>query len=345
MKIIKLISILLIGGAIIFLLSNMASKKDSFVQKIPEKIIESVVELSPLSIKSMRSREYPGSEIKIEETLTPGSNYSQYIASYRSDGLKIYALLTVPSAAKPEGGWPVIVFNHGYIPPEVYRTTERYLAYVDGFARNGYIVFKPDYRGHGSSEGDSEGAYYSPAYTVDVLNALSSVKKYKDADSSNVGMWGHSLGGNIALRSLVTRPDDIKAAVIWAGVVGSYNDLLNNWRRGVTPQPTSTEITNRNRARYELFTKYGTLEENPVFWNSIDPTHFISDIKAPVQIHHGTADATVPLDFSESLYEKLKKEKKTSELYTYEGDDHNIASYFNTAMERSIKFFDRYLKS
>src|SRR3990172_11599809 len=107
----------------------------------------------PLSIEYMRSQEYPGSDIVIEQTLQPGSNYNRYIASYKSDGLKIYALLTVPQREKPKTGWPVIIFNHGYIPPEQYRTTEKYLVYTDAFSRNGYILFKPDYRGHGNSEG------------------------------------------------------------------------------------------------------------------------------------------------------------------------------------------------
>jgi hypothetical protein len=79
---------------------------------------------NPLTIESMRQRQYPGSQIVIEQTLAPGSNYNQYIASYQSEGLKIYALLTVPMGEKPATGWPVIVFNHGYIPPQVYRTTE-----------------------------------------------------------------------------------------------------------------------------------------------------------------------------------------------------------------------------
>jgi hypothetical protein len=62
------------------------------------------------------SREaYPGSEITIEQTLEPGANYNRYIASHLSEGFKIYALLTVPRGQTPEGGWPVIVFNHGYI--------------------------------------------------------------------------------------------------------------------------------------------------------------------------------------------------------------------------------------
>src|SRR5438094_5714633 len=93
--------------------------------------------LNPLAIDAMRQRDYPGSDLVVEQTLAPGSNYRRYVASYRSDGLKIFGLLTVPNGRKPAVGWPVIIFNHGYIPPSQYRTTERYIAYVDGFASHG----------------------------------------------------------------------------------------------------------------------------------------------------------------------------------------------------------------
>ena len=114
----------------------------------------------------MRQQSYPGSEIVIEQTLAPGSNYSRYVVSYLSDGYKIYALMTVPNGPAPATGWPAIIFNHGYIPPAQYRTTERYVAYQDAIARSGYIVFKSDYRGHGSSQGPPEGAYGYPGYTM-----------------------------------------------------------------------------------------------------------------------------------------------------------------------------------
>jgi len=32
------------------------------------------------------------------------------------------------------------------------------------------------------------------------------------------------------------------------------------------------------------------------------------------------------------------------ELYKYEEDNHNISNYFATAMQRTIEFFDRYVK-
>ncbi len=58
----------------------------------------------------MRADAYPGSELVIEEKLSPGSNYDRTIVSYLSEGLKIYALLTVPRGEKPATGWPVVIF-------------------------------------------------------------------------------------------------------------------------------------------------------------------------------------------------------------------------------------------
>lgn len=300
---------------------------------------------NPLSIQAMRNKKYPGSGIKIEQTLSPGSNYNQYIISYNSENLKIYALLTVPIGEKPKTGWPVIIFNHGYIPPEQYKTTERYVSYVDAFARDGFIVLKPDYRGNGNSEGQPEGAYYSPAYAADVLNALSSVKRYKDADSSRIGMWGHSMGGNITLRDLVVDTKNIKAAVIWGGVVGSYDDLMNRWQRKVRFQPSQRELALRNTYRKKITDTYGTPENNPKFWDTVDPTKYISDINTPIQLHTGGDDEEVPVQFSVNLKDSLEKLGKTVEYYNYPGGDHNISSpNFELAMQRSVKFFDKYLK-
>jgi dipeptidyl aminopeptidase/acylaminoacyl peptidase len=300
---------------------------------------------NPLSIEFIRKQQYPGSDIVIEQTLTPGANYSRYIASYKSDGLKIYALLTVPMGPKPKTGWPAVIFNHGYIPPAQYRTTEKYVAYGDAFARNGYIVFKSDYRGHGSSEGQATGGYGSADYTIDVLNAMSSIKRYPDADPNRIGMWGHSMGGSATLRAMVVSKD-IKAGVIWAGVVASYSDLFAKWRR---PQAGSTATPNPSFGssrgwRNSLVSQYGTPEQNPEFWASISSNSYLSDLSGPIQLHHSTGDHSVPFEFSQTLSQQIKTAGKTVEFYSYPGDDHNIANSFGTAMQRSIQFFDKYVK-
>ena len=341
-KSINLVAFLILIILISTFLYSLLNRGKNLVLKSQQK--QQTQNLNPLSIAAMRTKDYPGSAITIEQNLLDRETYHQYIVSYKSEGLKIYALLTVPVGQKPKNGWPTIIFNHGYIPPQQYRTTERYIAYVDAFARNGYIVLKPDYRGNGSSEGSPEGAYYSPAYAIDDLNALSSMKKYKDTNPNKIGMWGHSMGGNITLRDLVVNTKDIKAAVIWGGVVGSYNDLLNNWQRRVTYQPPPNEMALRINGRQALTSKYGTPLQNPDFWNSLDPTHFISDITTPIQLDVGEVDEEVPPLFSQNLYDSLKKAGKNVEIYTYPGSDHNISQSLNLALQRSVDFFNKYLK-
>jgi dienelactone hydrolase len=302
-------------------------------------------EMYPLMVEYMRQQEYPGSDIVIEETLAPGANYNRYIASYRSDGYKIYALLTIPFGVKPATGWPVIIFNHGYIPPEIYRTTERYVAYVDGFARNGYIVFRSDYRGHGFSEGEPTSSRGDPAYTIDVLNAVASMKRHPDADPDRIGMWGHSMGGLLTLRSMVTTKD-VKVGVIWAGVVAPYEILYAQRNPNATPEPTSSDPTTaqRRRWRQEMIDRFGTLEENPAAWAAISPNSYVADLSGPMQLHHGTADADVDVEYSQILNAQIASVGGVVEYYEYPGDNHNLSVNFGTVMARSVAFFDRYLK-
>ncbi len=299
--------------------------------------------VNPLSISALRARTYPGSAITVEQTLSAGSNYNRYVVSYRSDGLKIYALMTVPKNGKPKSGFPVIIFNHGFIPPAQYRTTERYVAYVDAFARNGYIVFKSDYRGHGSSEGEATGGYGSPDYTVDVLNALTSLQKYPDADPQRIGMWGHSMGGLVTLRAMVISKE-IKAGVIWSGVVASYPDLMEHWRRAPwVPTPVVPESARHWRS--DLTQQYGTPEQNPAFWASLSPNSYLSDLAGPLQLHHSTTDPEVPFEFSQTLSDQVKAAGKTVEFYSYAGDDHNLSKHLTLALQRSVAFFDKYVKA
>jgi fermentation-respiration switch protein FrsA (DUF1100 family) len=68
------------------------------------------------------------------------------------------------------------------------------------------------------------------------------------------------------------------------------------------------------------------------------------DLSGPIQLHHGTADESVPLEFSEILYDQASQAGKTVELYTYDGDNHNLSNFFSQAMTRTIEFYNRYLK-
>ncbi len=298
---------------------------------------------SPLDIAILRNRVYPGSKFHFLQTLTDGLNYHQYIVSYQSDGLDIHALLTVPSIQKPPSGFPAILFNHGYIPPSDYQTAPesgQYSSYIASLASQGYIVLKPDYRGNGLSQGEPAQIYISPGYVIDDLNALASLEKYAAVNPKRIGIWGHSMGGLITLYDLVLTKN-VKSAVIWSGVVGSYPEILTWWshRVNITGNDLATEQTLR-----KIILQVGSPSAHTSYWNAIDPSNFLQDITVPIQLHVGLSDQVVPPDFSINFARRLLDRGKSVQLYEYPGNDHNISQSFETAMQRTIAFFDTTLK-
>ena len=288
-----------------------------------------------------RAKEIVGSDIIIEEVLANGANYAQYIASYLSEGNKIYGLLTVPLGDVPADGFPAIVFVHGYIPPEVYRTTERYVAYVDALARSGFVVFKIDLRGFGNSEGEPSGAYFSPDYTVDTIAALKSLQRMDNVNPQGIGLWGHSMAGNVVLRAMLVEPD-VQAGVIWAGAVYSYDDMVRYAIQD--PSFRRDQQTTTIRRGSILRETYGAPDTDSPFWQAVSLTKNIEYLEAPLQIHHALNDSVVNIGYSQDLATVLQEAGKSYQFHTYEGGGHNIESpYFGDAMQRTVQYFRDHL--
>jgi carboxymethylenebutenolidase len=76
-------------------------------------------------------------------------------------------------------------------------------------------------------------------------------------------------------------------------------------------------------------------------------------LKAPVQIHHGTADQSVAMVETVKLEKLLKAQGTTVEIYLYEGADHGFLAYTRPfykpgaaklAWARTTQFLQKYLK-
>ena len=154
-------------------------------------------------------------------------------------------------------------------------------------------------------------------------------------------MWGHSMGGFLTLRAMVISKD-IKAGVIWSGVVAPYVDILYHWKHLVGPTPTPEP--GRQNTFGNWVSQYGTPEQNPSFWDSISANAYLSDLSGPLQLHHSTADEEVPYAFSQSLADAIHTAGGTVEFYTYKDANHNLEQVFSTAMYRTLQFYDHYLK-
>jgi dipeptidyl aminopeptidase/acylaminoacyl peptidase len=295
-----------------------------------------------MTIPYLRQRPY-NSKLQDLNKLEENENYTAYLTSYTSDNLNIKGLLTIPKGQKPKNGWPAIVFVHGYVPPQDYKTTEKYVAYVDYLAKSGFVVFKTDLRGHGSSEGQPIGAYYSSDYVVDTLNAYNALQKVNFIDKNKIGLWGHSMGGNIVFRSMVVK-ENIPAVVIWAGAVYTYSDM-NNFRISdksyQPPDPNSYD----QQYRKQLYDSYGSFNPNNKFWKQIIPTNYLEGVTSALQINHAEDDSVVPISFSENVMKILDNTSLVHEFNKYPEGGHNISEPgFTQAMENTVGFFKKYLK-
>jgi dienelactone hydrolase len=162
------------------------------------------------------------------------------VVRFTVDGLIQYALVLEPESEPPEKGWPVLIMNHGFHPnpPENGRkadgSSDRPGDYYRGiplaFARAGFLVVVPDFRGHNISEGIEfttlDNASYW--YARDVIAAFRALGSLPGADTEQVFMWGHSMGGSITLRVLMALGDEVRGASIWSSAA-DIDSITDQW--------------------------------------------------------------------------------------------------------------------
>lgn len=329
-----------------FLLSKstakpLAESTSQTVGNIIPKPSQTPFPFEEMTIPYLRNRKYE-SKLGEMEKISESGSYTSYLTSYTSDGLKINGLLTKPDGQTPDGGWPAIVFMHGYIPPNQYQTLSRYVDHVNFLAREGFVVFKIDLRGHGDSEGEPGGGYYSSDYIIDVLNAYSSLQNSDFVNPNKIGLWGHSMAGNVLLRAMAAKPD-IPAVVIWAGAGYTYLDLAEYGIQDASyqPQPSDSE---RQRRRQRLRDLYGDPKDGNPFWKQVAPTNYLEDLKGAIQLDHAVNDDVVSIEYSRNLNNILNQTKVPHELNEFPDGGHNITgSSFNGAMQKTVAFFKKYL--
>jgi dipeptidyl aminopeptidase/acylaminoacyl peptidase len=286
---------------------------------------------SAWTIDQLRARTYGGGQIEFLEVMEQNLYFTRYLIRYPSDGLNIYGFANVPNE---EGPYPVIIALHGYIDPSIYNTLDYTTRYADVLASAGYIVLHPNLRGYAPSDNGEN--LFRVGMAIDVLNLIALVQSQSGAGAADalrtarpdrIGLWGHSMGGGITTRVL-TVTDDVRAAVLYAAMSG---DELKNFEaiRGWSGQ---------TRGLDELNVPAEAL-------NRIAPMYFFGNIHAAVSIHHGKADALVPLDWSVTTCDQLTSLGKNVECIYYEDMPHTFGGPGNEEFIRNtVRFFDQNLK-
>jgi pimeloyl-ACP methyl ester carboxylesterase len=210
--------------------------------------------LDQLAIANLRERSY-GSILRIEKRLAT-DQYTTAIASYESDGLRLYARVDIPGSDVPIGGHPVVIFVHGWMGIEAAPSMNFYVddnsnydRMIDAYIDAGFVVLTPGWRGHGTLDGVAadgiefmqawdNSSYLSPVfYAIDVLNLLDSLDTLKDAELNleNINMVSHSQGGDVALIALAIAGENSSvknewsAASFWSGCFPSRDTQFRTY--------------------------------------------------------------------------------------------------------------------
>ncbi|MDQ4075504.1 MAG: alpha/beta fold hydrolase [Chloroflexota bacterium] len=282
-----------------------------------------------LSVEALRARDYGvEGEIKRVSALERNNAFTRYLIRYPSDGLMIGGFMNIPTGRGP---FPVILVNHGYMPRDSYETLTYTTKYADALARAGYLVLHTNYRNHrGSDTGPDQ---FRVGYAIDVLNLIELAKALPEAQAENIGLWGHSMGGGITLRAL-TVTDDVKAALVYGSMsadeVETYERRRARWGGG----------SERARRGYTVLP-----EEDPALYARISPINYLHHVTAPVAIHHGELDESVPFEWSVRLRDELLAIGKDVEFYAYADQPHNfVGTSYDLLLTRTVAFFDKHLK-
>lgn len=285
-----------------------------------------------ISLQAFSQKEFDGRGLELGPVLDDNPSYTRYYITYKSGDLVISGIMNVP---KGEGPFPVLILSHGYIDPAVYTNGRGLKREQDHFARNGYVVIHPDYRGHAdSTDAENEDENFRLGYAEDVINAVYAVRSSELGffDKENIGMLGHSMGGGIALTVMATHPDLVKAFSLYAPVSADTRDNFDQWTR------------ERSETAQKILAEHGDFQENPDFWDNISPINFIDKVQAPVILHHGTADASCDIEWSERFAQEMEDEGKDITFHVYENAPHEFIGNWQIFMQRNVDFFDANLK-
>lgn len=216
---------------------------------------------------------------KLVSSITPSQLNLRYedVSFRTADGLMLRGW-HVPAAKKTDG---TVILLHGYpadkgniLPP---------LA----FLQEQFNLLLFDFRYLGESEGR-----YSTAGAKEVEDLLAAVRFLKSRGIDEVGVWGFSMGGAVALMAIENAPE-IRAVVAESSYANLADMALQLFRVPLINYPIAYLI----RLWANLFLGIDLRE--------VSPADKIRNSTIPILITHSSADAVIPFAQAKALQEAL----------------------------------------
>ncbi len=244
-------------------------------------------------------------------------------------GLNLSAMYHSPSGPGPH---PLVILCHGFTG----NMTERHISSLaEDLAAAGISALRFDAPGSGDSQGTWAHDYRLTNYITSVPDVLQCALTHLSADPQRLGIWGHSMGGFVALASAARHPSDY-AAVVCSQPSSGWKLLPaadeHAWRSTGWADFHNSHFPKISLpyAFYEDRQQYNALEEAP-------------KLTVPALFIAGSKDEQVPAASVRRIYEPAPEPKTYLEFpasHAYKHDPENLGE-INAA---TVEFFAKSLK-
>jgi dipeptidyl aminopeptidase/acylaminoacyl peptidase len=257
-----------------------------------------------------------------EIALSTAEDISFMSAGERIDGL----LMRPPGSAATAAKQPAIVRGG-----PAYQFSHEFLFDWQYYATRGYVVIGVNPRGSTGRGFDFSRAIYARWGEVDVKDVLAGVDqvvRQGDVDPERIGVGGRSYGSMLT-NYLIASDTRFKAAESGAGT----SNMLGNYGH------------DQYAREYEL--ELGTPWKNfDVYARVSYPFLHADRIRTPTRFYCATADYNMPCLGAEQMYQALRSLGVPTELVLYPDENHalTVPSYLRDRMQRSVAWYDRFLK-
>ncbi len=249
----------------------------------------------------------------VEEDVLKDDRYRVF--TYTSDPLdrKMSGVINLPNDISASTS--AILMLRGWVPPNQYAPGVGTKNVAAELAKAGFVTIAPDFFGYGDSDPEPtdewQARFEKPLIAKAVIDGLRSngiiLPDSTTYMPTNIGIWGHSNGGQIALATLVAFEEELPTS-LWAPVSAPFPYSILYF---------SDEEEDEGQASR----KWISIFEKQYDARQFSLTNYLDGLRGPLQIQQGTNDDAVLKWWSEEFVQKIAKENlKRAEQVKAESD-------------------------
>jgi len=263
-------------------------------------------------------------------TMNAGLHLAARVQSiwWKSDGFDVQGWLLLPEHSN--GKMPMVTNVHGG-PAAAFLPHFSGPGLTSALLDRGFAVFRPNPRGsYGQGERFTLANVrdFGHGDLRDILAGIDAAAKVAPIDTARLGITGGSYGGFMTMWA-VTQTDRFKAAVAAAGV--------SNW----------LSYYGENGIDAWMLPYFGaSVYEDPAVYARSSAINFIRNVKTPTFEYVGERDIECPAPQTQEFWHALKALNVPTSIMIYPGEGHGLRdpAHSADAMERTVGWFEKYLK-